>query len=86
MKLRQKIRGLLDKVSYCSSSVCGVTLIVLVVKNVAVPHAIDFSFEYTPSITTLFRFSALTFNAHRIHLDQKHAQQHEGYPGRSFDF
>jgi len=28
----------------------------------------------------LFRFSALTYNAHRIHYDQAHAAQ-EGYPG-----
>ncbi|KZT26370.1 hypothetical protein NEOLEDRAFT_1147400 [Neolentinus lepideus HHB14362 ss-1] len=42
----------------------------------------NFSFAYTPSLTTLFRFSALTFNAHLIHLDQHYAQQREGYPER----
>lgn len=31
--------------------------------------------------TLLFRFSALTFNAHRIHYDRPYAQQVEGYPG-----
>lgn len=30
--------------------------------------------------TTLFRFSALTFNAHRIHYDKPYAQDVEGYP------
>lgn len=30
---------------------------------------------------TLFRFSALTFNGHRIHYDRPFATQAEGYPG-----
>jgi 3-methylfumaryl-CoA hydratase len=29
----------------------------------------------------LFRYSALTFNGHRIHYDQPYATQEEGYPG-----
>jgi len=29
----------------------------------------------------LFRFSALTFNAHRIHYDRAYARDEEGYPG-----
>ncbi|MEX2487748.1 MAG: hypothetical protein WD377_09040 [Nitriliruptoraceae bacterium] len=29
----------------------------------------------------LFRFSALTFNAHRIHYDAPYARDIEGYPG-----
>jgi len=29
----------------------------------------------------LFRFSALTFNAHRIHYDREYARTEEGYPG-----
>jgi 3-methylfumaryl-CoA hydratase len=33
-----------------------------------------------PSETLLFRFSALTFNSHRIHYDLPYAQQREGYP------
>lgn len=41
----------------------------------------DFSFTYKPSLTTLFRFSALTFNGHHIHLDKDYAQHSEGYPG-----
>jgi 3-methylfumaryl-CoA hydratase len=31
--------------------------------------------------TTLFRFSALTFNTHRIHYDEPYATGEEGYPG-----
>jgi 3-methylfumaryl-CoA hydratase len=30
---------------------------------------------------SLFRFSALTYNAHRIHYDRTYATQTEGYPG-----
>ena len=35
----------------------------------------------TPDPVLLFRFSALTFNAHRIHYDQAYATRTEGYPG-----
>jgi 3-methylfumaryl-CoA hydratase len=35
----------------------------------------------TPSPTMLFRFSALTYNAHRIHYDVPYATGTEGYPG-----
>ncbi|MGO9597616.1 MAG: MaoC family dehydratase N-terminal domain-containing protein [Isosphaeraceae bacterium] len=35
----------------------------------------------TPDPTLLFRFSALTFNAHRIHYDRTYATTMEGYPG-----
>jgi len=34
-----------------------------------------------PDPTLLFRFSALTFNAHRIHYDRDYATTGEGYPG-----
>ncbi len=33
------------------------------------------------SPTLLFRFSALTYNAHRIHYDLDYARSREGYPG-----
>ncbi|MFV9503797.1 MAG: acyl-CoA dehydrogenase [Oscillochloridaceae bacterium umkhey_bin13] len=35
----------------------------------------------TPDPRLLFRFSALTFNAHRIHYDRPYATGEEGYPG-----
>ncbi|KAI9509616.1 hypothetical protein F5148DRAFT_978024 [Russula earlei] len=38
--------------------------------------------RFTPSPTTLFRFSALTFNGHRIHLDRDYAQEAEGHAER----
>lgn len=34
-----------------------------------------------PDPRLLFRFSALTFNAHRIHYDRAYAEREEGYPG-----
>jgi len=39
----------------------------------------EFSHTITPSTALLFRFSALTFNAHSIHIDQGYAQSIEGY-------
>ena len=35
----------------------------------------------TPAATLLFRYSALTFNGHRIHYDSPYAREVEGYPG-----
>ncbi|NJP07983.1 MAG: acyl-CoA dehydrogenase [Chloroflexaceae bacterium] len=34
-----------------------------------------------PDTRLLFRFSAITFNSHRIHYDRPYAMQEEGYPG-----
>lgn len=36
---------------------------------------------FTPDPALLFRYSALTFNGHRIHYDADYARQSEGYPG-----
>jgi 3-methylfumaryl-CoA hydratase len=38
-------------------------------------------FRLHPDPTLLFRFSALTANAHRIHYDAPYARDEEGYPG-----
>ncbi|TDV43572.1 FAS1-like dehydratase domain-containing protein [Actinophytocola oryzae] len=43
------------------------------------PTADEWSIDVTP--TLLFRFSALTYNAHRIHYDRDYARDVEGYPG-----
>ena len=37
--------------------------------------------EIRPSETLLFRYSALTFNSHRIHYDRPYAQEEERYRG-----
>lgn len=37
--------------------------------------------EIVPDDVLLFRYSALTFNAHRIHYDRRYVTEVEGYPG-----
>lgn len=37
--------------------------------------------EITPDPVMLFRYSALTFNGHRIHYDRSYVTEVEGYPG-----
>jgi 3-methylfumaryl-CoA hydratase len=37
--------------------------------------------EVIPDDLLLFRYSALTFNGHRIHYDRRYATEVEGYPG-----
>lgn len=37
--------------------------------------------EVDTPVALLFRFSALTYNGHRIHYDREYARQIEGYPG-----
>lgn len=46
-------------------------------RHEAVP---EFSSSFEPDTTLLFRYSALTFNGHRIHYDQAYARNEEGYP------
>jgi len=41
----------------------------------------NWSRTLVPDTRLLFRFSALTFNAHRIHYDRPYATAAEGYPG-----
>lgn len=43
------------------------------------PHEPTFSHVLTPTAALLFRFSALTFNAHRIHLDRQYCKEVEGH-------
>jgi 3-methylfumaryl-CoA hydratase len=37
--------------------------------------------RFIPNSVLLFRYSALTFNGHRIHYDERYARDVEGYPG-----
>jgi 3-methylfumaryl-CoA hydratase len=37
--------------------------------------------ELVPDDTLLFRYSAITFNGHRIHYDRRYVTEVEGYPG-----
>ena len=45
------------------------------------PPEASFSREIVPNPVLLFRYSALTFNGHRIHYDRSYATEVEGYPG-----
>ena len=47
------------------------------------PAPIQFRWErrWTPDDVLLFRYSALTFNGHRIHYDRRYVTEVEGYPG-----
>jgi len=45
------------------------------------PADCDWSESYVADEVTLFRFSALTFNGHRIHYDHPYTTEVEGYPG-----
>ena len=45
------------------------------------PSDATFSLEIVPDPVLLFRYSALTFNGHRIHYDRPYVTQVEGYPG-----
>lgn len=49
--------------------------------TVAPPTAPQWQRCVTPDAVLLFRYSALTFNAHRIHYDRAFATGVEGYPG-----
>jgi len=45
------------------------------------PAAAAWSREIVPDPLLLFRYSALTFNGHRIHYDRRYCTEVEGYPG-----
>jgi len=48
------------------------------------PQNPEWTREVIPNSTLLFRYSALTFNGHRIHYDLDFCRQQEGYPGLVF--
>lgn len=47
----------------------------------AAPEGGQWSESVVPDPVLLFRYSALTFNSHRIHYDERYARDVEGYPG-----
>ncbi len=50
-------------------------------KPVSAPEDADHRRSFSVTTTDLFRYSALTFNGHRIHYDLDYAREVEGYPG-----
>jgi len=51
------------------------------VAPIPAPSDAKWSKTITPDDVFLFRYSALTFNGHRIHYDRKYVTEVEGYPG-----
>ena len=47
----------------------------------AAPTGASWQREIVPDDVLLFRYSALTFNGHRIHYDRQYVTEVEGYPG-----
>jgi len=47
----------------------------------AAPSAAEWRRQIVPDDVLLFRYSALTFNGHRIHYDRRYVTEVEGYPG-----
>ncbi len=47
----------------------------------AAPASSTWEKKWVPNDVLLFRYSALTFNGHRIHYDRKYVTEVEGYPG-----
>jgi 3-methylfumaryl-CoA hydratase len=47
----------------------------------AAPQGAQFERRIEPDPVLLFRYSALTFNGHRIHYDRRYVTEVEGYPG-----
>jgi len=48
------------------------------------PQTASWSRTLRPDPVLLFRYSALTFNGHRIHYDRDYCRDQEGYPGLIF--
>jgi 3-methylfumaryl-CoA hydratase len=48
---------------------------------IAAPRDAAWQRELVPDDVLLFRYSALTFNGHRIHYDRRYVTEVEGYPG-----
>jgi len=51
------------------------------VPSKAAPERPHWQRDVRPDPVFLFRYSALTFNGHRIHYDRRYATELEGYPG-----
>jgi 3-methylfumaryl-CoA hydratase len=47
----------------------------------AAPAPAQWEKKWVPDDVLLFRYSALTFNGHRIHYDRRYVTEVEGYPG-----
>jgi len=53
----------------------------IIAPPLAAPHSAAWEKKWVPDDVLLFRYSALTFNGHRIHYDRRYVTEVEGYPG-----
>ena len=53
-------------------------------QSIDLPRDFEWTTDITPDPVMLFRYSALTFNGHRIHYDRDFCTKTEGYPGLVF--
>ena len=58
----------------------GTPMVLPEAKPLPKPVASSWSLDMTVDATMLFRFSAVTFNGHRIHYDRTYTVTEEGYP------
>jgi len=54
---------------------------VAVAKSIVDGGVVSEEFNHSVSSIVMFRYSALTFNSHRIHYDHDYVREQEGYPG-----
>ena len=77
---------------YNAQGLCLTEIHDIVYRSAAVPGATEappaaaetgapWQRDFVPDPVSLFRYSALTFNGHRIHYDRSYVTQEEGYPG-----
>ena len=64
-----------------ASDIAPTPLVPLLVPPLAAPTTSQWQRTIRPDDVLLFRYSALTFNGHRIHYDRRYVTQIEGYPG-----
>jgi 3-methylfumaryl-CoA hydratase len=70
-----------DLVYRAASSAPPAQPVATVAEEAGTVPAADGDWQIDVSPVLLFRFSALTYNAHRIHYDRDYARKVEGYPG-----
>jgi hydroxyacyl-ACP dehydratase HTD2-like protein with hotdog domain len=69
------------RVSYTAPALGGLKLMPVEEATSATPPAApSHTFTYTPTAPLLFRYSALTYNAHRIHYDRDWCKSVENHP------
>lgn len=79
-RIRQKRRLCLIEEQELVYREMGASMALPVVESFRKPPANSWTETVTVDAATLFRFSAVTFNGHKIHYDRAYARKEEGYP------